>query len=741
MRARLLVPAAIAAAAIGPLAASAGAPWSVVATLVVAAAAALQALPGRAPRLLPRNLAVFVIDIAGADPGKPRTQRALIPLLVLGPPLLAGAALLDGAPPRLLLLGPLLYAGLRGLRRPTPGRDVRTLRDAGAAALADLVLVGGGASIAAAAAVAAIAAAALPRLHAVRAARAAGTRPIRGPAGPVPWLAASAVAGLALALFVILPRPWPAIAHDRFPGGNPRERPPAVRRDGRGGGVPSDFTTRSITMGEIGRLQKDPRPVLEVTVVRGGRPSDAADLGAFFRSGALESFDGVSWAAEDVRGTVLEDASDGVRDGWIALPRRRLPRGEAIEQRLRFLAGGSDALFSLGLPHAIGGPAATGGIVALGRGEVRAREAYGEGAEFTIRSVTLGGESTVIDPETMTDWRRDALLEIPEGHGETAALARAVLGEWRRDRLLLRRLETWIAGRCSYSLDLAPPGGAPGTRRAPGGSPTLGKPPVEAFLFGSRRGHCELFASAAAVMLRSVGVPARIAIGFRGGEFDPATGTHTLRGADAHAWVEAWISGEGWVTFDPTPAARRPRGGAPMDELDDAGGDGRSWFGSLLSFDGESQRRFVADSLSLARGAVRNVFFDAAGGFRVASTAALVFGLALLAFALARRAANSGLVPGVGLPSGARQFPGDPPAPEAWAAFLAFLAARGIRRAPAETPLELAARAAAAGVGPDGAPARLADAYARERWGGRAPDPAERRSLVSLARSLASSAR
>ncbi|HEU4395554.1 MAG TPA: hypothetical protein VFS92_08305, partial [Planctomycetota bacterium] len=373
MRVRLLVPAAIAAAAIGPLAASSGAPWTPVALLLVAAAAALQALPGRAPRLLPRNLAVFAIDTA-ADPARGRTRRLLLPILLVAPPILAGTALVDGAAPRLLLLAPLLYAGLRGLRRPTPGRDLRTVRDAGAGALADLAIAGGGASIAAATAVAAIAAAALPRLHAARAARATGMRLDRGPAGPVSWLAASAVAGLAFALFVILPRPWPASALDRLPGGTPRERTPAVRREGRGAAVSADFTTRSITMGEIGRLQKDPRPVLEVTVVRGGRPSDASDLGGFFRSGALETFDGVTWAAEDVRGTVLEDASDGARDGWVALPRRRLPRGEAIEQRLRFLAGGSDALFSLGLPHAVGGPGAAGGIVALGRGEVRARE-------------------------------------------------------------------------------------------------------------------------------------------------------------------------------------------------------------------------------------------------------------------------------------------------------------------------------------------------------------------------------
>jgi hypothetical protein len=77
--------------------------------------------------------------------------------------------------------------------------------------------------------------------------------------------------------------------------------------------------------------------------------------------------------------------------------------------------------------------------------------------------------------------------------------------------------------------------------------------PLADFLFVRKEGHCEYFASAMAVMLRSVDVPARLVTGFQSGEYNPLTGLWVVRASDAHAWVEAWIPGFGWTTFDPTP--------------------------------------------------------------------------------------------------------------------------------------------------------------------------------------------
>jgi transglutaminase-like putative cysteine protease len=77
--------------------------------------------------------------------------------------------------------------------------------------------------------------------------------------------------------------------------------------------------------------------------------------------------------------------------------------------------------------------------------------------------------------------------------------------------------------------------------------------PLDWFLFESRRGHCEFFASALAMLLRSVGIPARIATGFSLHDPNPLTGFYEVRRLDGHAWVEAYVAGEGWLMLEPTP--------------------------------------------------------------------------------------------------------------------------------------------------------------------------------------------
>jgi transglutaminase-like putative cysteine protease len=76
--------------------------------------------------------------------------------------------------------------------------------------------------------------------------------------------------------------------------------------------------------------------------------------------------------------------------------------------------------------------------------------------------------------------------------------------------------------------------------------------PLDKFLFEEKRGHCEYFASAMAIMLRSLDIPARLITGFSVTQKNPLTGFYEIRALDGHAWVEAWIEGTGWVTFEPT---------------------------------------------------------------------------------------------------------------------------------------------------------------------------------------------
>jgi transglutaminase-like putative cysteine protease len=79
--------------------------------------------------------------------------------------------------------------------------------------------------------------------------------------------------------------------------------------------------------------------------------------------------------------------------------------------------------------------------------------------------------------------------------------------------------------------------------------------PLLTFLFSSRRGYCQHFAGAMALLLRMGGLPARVVTGFTAGRLNSTTGTYTVSDRNAHAWVEVWFPRFGWVRFDPTPAA------------------------------------------------------------------------------------------------------------------------------------------------------------------------------------------
>ncbi|MBA2549024.1 MAG: DUF3488 domain-containing transglutaminase family protein [Burkholderiaceae bacterium] len=82
--------------------------------------------------------------------------------------------------------------------------------------------------------------------------------------------------------------------------------------------------------------------------------------------------------------------------------------------------------------------------------------------------------------------------------------------------------------------------------------PRLGRDSIDEFLFDTRQGYCEHYASAFVFLMRALGVPARVVTGYQGGEINPVDGFVTVRQSDAHAWSEVWLAGRGWVRVDPT---------------------------------------------------------------------------------------------------------------------------------------------------------------------------------------------
>jgi transglutaminase-like putative cysteine protease len=138
-----------------------------------------------------------------------------------------------------------------------------------------------------------------------------------------------------------------------------------------------------------------------------------------------------------------------------------------------------------------------------------------------IRDVYLGLPAT--DPRV-----QQLALEITSGQPSTYEKAQAV--------------ESYLQSHYGYTLDL--PAAMPAD-------------PIAYFLFDLRRGHCEFFASAMAVLLRSVGIPVRLVNGFLQGWLNDVSGQYTVRASDAHTWVEVYFPAYGWVSFDPTPAEGR----------------------------------------------------------------------------------------------------------------------------------------------------------------------------------------
>ena len=114
--------------------------------------------------------------------------------------------------------------------------------------------------------------------------------------------------------------------------------------------------------------------------------------------------------------------------------------------------------------------------------------------------------------------------------------------------------------------------------------PPLGRDAVDDFLFDTRAGFCEHYASAFVVLMRAIDIPARVVTGYQGGELNPVDGVLTVRQSDAHAWAEVWLRPRGWVRIDPTAAVapeRIERNGSPATR--------RPVFGGLIELDLQRQ--------------------------------------------------------------------------------------------------------------------------------------------------------
>jgi transglutaminase-like putative cysteine protease len=173
--------------------------------------------------------------------------------------------------------------------------------------------------------------------------------------------------------------------------------------------------------------------------------------------------------------------------------------------------------------------------------------ALGSGAIYTVRSdvttpttAQLEADSRApLDGVSLAEGRElRSDLQLPHAYGRVRTLAEKITAGRHSTDAKIQALITWIGAHTHYSTDIPP---------LPPGADT-----VDEFLFGNRTGFCEQISTAMAVMLRSIGIPAREAVGYVPGSYNPITDLYEVQGKDAHAWVQVWFPHYGWQSFDPT---------------------------------------------------------------------------------------------------------------------------------------------------------------------------------------------
>ncbi|HVH62258.1 MAG TPA: transglutaminaseTgpA domain-containing protein, partial [Candidatus Dormibacteraeota bacterium] len=148
--------------------------------------------------------------------------------------------------------------------------------------------------------------------------------------------------------------------------------------------------------------------------------------------------------------------------------------------------------------------------------------------------VLRAGEYPQLAPEN-----NPAYLDVDQLSLDTINLASDVTNNATNEYDVVMAVTGYLQKKYRYTLDLPPV--------------PSGRDPVDWFLFDAKAGYCEQFATAAALMLRAVGIPTRLATGYATGDYDPVLNQAVVREHDAHAWIEVWFPGHGWVPVDPTP--------------------------------------------------------------------------------------------------------------------------------------------------------------------------------------------
>jgi len=304
--------------------------------------------------------------------------------------------------------------------------------------------------------------------------------------------------------------------------------------------------TDNVELGQIGQIKKSNSVVMRVQTGAGVNYPLLR-----WRGIALTNFDGRRWSSTQLKMRTQEPMSNG----WIGLAsRRRLEAKPAAEVQFVILLQplASDALFAPAQVMALRGnfSGEAGSYDAAARHSTLSVDSTGsiynpfhnfspiryEG--ISILPVARPGQARFAGTDYPQEIRDTYLQLPPKMDPRIPQLARKMVGTADNPYDQALAVENYLRTNYGYTLNLT---GKPGAD------------PLAHFLFETKAGHCEYFATAMAVMLRTLGIPSREVNGFLPGEYNDVGGDYIVRASDAHSWVEAYYPGYGWLTFDPTP--------------------------------------------------------------------------------------------------------------------------------------------------------------------------------------------
>jgi protein-glutamine gamma-glutamyltransferase len=331
-----------------------------------------------------------------------------------------------------------------------------------------------------------------------------------------------------------------------------------------------------VQLGQIGQIQLSNAVVMHIQI-------DGDSVGRYdlhWRGVALATFDGRGWS--NPRGQfVLQHAPDSEAYVVPRLDNPDLPsyatdttREKLIRYRVLMEPIGTNVFFLAPWARSVGGEyrlvgGDTGGAVynfdqqhPISRYEAQSDIATAAPAELR----TAGQDYSPQMAQTY--------LKLPTVDPRVPRLAAQITASAKNNYDRAAAVENYLKTRFTYSLQQPK---------------TEVNDPIANFLFVRKQGHCEYFASAMAVMLRTIGIPSRVVNGFRSDEFNDLTGNYVIRAKDAHSWVEAYFPGYGWQMFDPTPGgnAATPEGfGRVSLYIDAMASFWRDW---VVSYDASHQ--------------------------------------------------------------------------------------------------------------------------------------------------------